>query len=377
MRMFPLIQLSTVVVAAIAVSGVFTAFYGATCAMAERDLKRILAYSTISQIGYMMLAVGSGAITAATFHLIIHAFFKALLFLGAGCIINAMHHEQDIFRMGGLRHRLPGVFWPFLAGALCLAGVPLTGGFFSKDSILIATWAQGGMLFSMLYVVALFTVFLTAVYTFRMLFLVFGERETAMQQPRQQRPHVQAELLPRIMEIILIPLAVLSLAGGLFNLPANLGSGLLDSFLAPLSEEGEHLSHAVEFILQGVASLVALAGIGVAWFYYGKKRREQRIARAKSQPDNLPGVITFLQAGWYFDKLYHFLFIRPFKWLSAFLWEHVDEGTIDDSLDRMALTFGRTGKFIGRWGSGRISVYMLSLVCGATLMIFWFVWEVL
>jgi NADH-quinone oxidoreductase subunit L len=377
MRMFPLIQLSTVVVAAIAVTGVFTAFYGATCALAERDLKRILAYSTISQIGYMMLAVGSGAITAATFHLIIHAFFKALLFLGAGCIINAMHHEQDIFRMGGLRRRLPGVFRPFLAGALCLAGVPLTGGFFSKDSILIATWAKGGMLFGMLYIVALLTVFLTAIYTFRMLFIVFGEREDAMQQPRQDRPHSQVKQLPRIMEIILIPLALLSLAGGLFNLPANLSSGLLDSFLAPLSEEGKHLSHAVEFILQGVASLVSLAGIGVAWFYYGRKRRERLIARAEHQPDRQPGMITFLQAGWYFDELYHFLFIRPFKWLSTFLWKRVDEGVIDDSLDWMALTFGRTGQFLGKWGRGRVSVYMLSLVCGATLMIVWFAWEVL
>jgi NADH-quinone oxidoreductase subunit L len=288
-----------------------------------------------------------------------------------------MHHEQDIFRMGGLRRRLPGVFRPFLAGALCLAGVPLTGGFFSKDSILIATWAKGGMLFGMLYIVALLTVFLTAIYTFRMLFIVFGEREDAMQQPRQDRPHSQVKQLPRIMEIILIPLALLSLAGGLFNLPANLSSGLLDSFLAPLSEEGKHLSHAVEFILQGVASLVSLAGIGVAWFYYGRKRRERLIARAEHQPDRQPGMITFLQAGWYFDELYHFLFIRPFKWLSTFLWERVDEGVIDDSLDWMALTFGRTGQFLGKWGRGRVSVYMLSLVCGATLMIVWFAWEVL
>lgn len=377
MRMFPLIQLSTVVVAAIAVTGVFTAFYGATCAMAERDLKRILAYSTISQIGYMMLAVGSGAITAATFHLIIHAFFKALLFLGAGCIINAMHHEQDIFRMGSLQRRLPAVFWPFLAGALCLAGVPLTGGFFSKDSILIATWTQGGILFSILYAIALITVFLTAVYTFRMLFIVFGERETAMQHPPEERPHSQIKKLPRIMEVILLPLALLSLAGGLFNLPANLSSGLLDSFLATVSGEAKHLSHAAEFILQGVASLVALAGIGVAWFYYGKKRRERLIARVEDQQGQPSGVIAFLQAGWYFDKLYAFLFIRPYKWLSRFLWERVDEGVIDDSLDWMALTFGRTGQLLGRWGRGRISVYMLSLVCGATLMIAWLAWEVL
>src|SRR6185369_9449924 len=143
MRMFPLIGVSATVTAAIAVTGALTAFYGASCALAQRDLKRVLAYSTISQIGYMILGVGAGAITAATFHLLVHAFFKALLFLGAGCVITAMHHEQDIFKMGGLRSRLPLTFWPFLAGAACLAGLPLTGGFFSKDSILAALWLKG------------------------------------------------------------------------------------------------------------------------------------------------------------------------------------------------------------------------------------------
>jgi NADH-quinone oxidoreductase subunit L len=186
MRMFPLIGASTVVTAAIAATGTLTAFYGASCAIAERDLKRILAYSTISQIGYMTLAVGCGAITAATFHLIVHAFFKALLFLAAGCIITALHHEQDIFKMGGLRRSLPGVFWPFLAGALCLAGVPPTGGFFSKDSILAAVWEKGGMFYGTLYLMAMLTVFLTAVYTFRMMLLVFADRP-ATNPPGQDR----------------------------------------------------------------------------------------------------------------------------------------------------------------------------------------------
>ena len=127
-------------------------------------------------------------------------------------------------------------------------------------------------------------------------------------------------------------------------------------------------------VLQGTAILVALAGIGVAWFYYGCARRELRIVRAEL-PETT-GINAFLQSGWYFDNLYHFLFIRPFKWLSAVLWERVDEGVIDDSLDRMAIPFGRTGQFLGRWGSGRISVYMLSLALGATLMIVWFAWEV-
>jgi NADH-quinone oxidoreductase subunit L len=372
MRMFPLICLSTTVVAAIAVTGAATAFYGATCAMVERDLKRILAYSTISQIGYMMLAVGCGAITAATFHLIVHAFFKALLFLGAGCIITALHHQQDIFRMGGLGRRLPGVFWPFLAGALCLAGVPPTGGFFSKDSILAAVWAKGGMFYGTLYLVGMVTVFLTALYTFRMLFLVFGDRLAAV--PANPQPPAPLQRLPGVMTLILIPLALLGLAGGIFNLPAYLGDGLLQSFLAPLKGGGEHLAHGTELALQGAASLTALAGMTVAWLYYGRQRRAGRIARAGQPPS---GVTAFLQAGWYVDDLYRFLFIRPYHWLSAILWQRVDEGVIDDSLDRMAVRLGRTGQQLGRWGSGRISAYMLSLAGGATLMIAWFAWGVL
>ncbi len=373
MRMFPLIGVSTTVTAAIAVTGAFTAFYGATCAMAERDLKRILAYSTISQIGYMMLAVGSGAITAATFHLIIHAFFKALLFLGAGCVITAMHHEQDIFRMGGLRKSLPGIFWPFLAGAMCLAGVPGTGGFFSKDSILAAVWVKGGMFYGALYVVGMVTVFLTAIYTFRMMFIVFGDSSAAM-PPKRDALHATVKPLPRIMEMMLIPLALLALVGGIFNIPAYLGNGLLDSFLAPLNAAGGSLSHAAELALQGLASVVALSGIGVAWWYFGRERREVRRVRADQPPT---GVIAFLQAGWHVDSLYLFLFVRPYQWLAAILWERVDEGVIDDSLDRMAVQFGRTGQFLGRWGSGRVSAYMLSLAGGAALMIVWFAWEIL
>lgn len=373
MRMFPLIEASTVVLAAIAVTGAFTAFYGASCALAERDLKRILAYSTISQIGYMMLAVGSGAITAATFHLIIHAFFKALLFLGAGCIITALHHQQDIFRMGGLRKTMPATFWPFLAGAICLAGLPPTGGFFSKDSILTAVWDKGGPLYLTLYAVGLLTVFMTAIYTFRMMFLVFGERS-----PRNQAAdgtgHAETARLPGIMTVVLFPLALLGLAGGLLNLPAYFGHGLLDSFLATLTVNNSHLTTLTELALQGVATVVALSGLGVACLYYGGKRREPRIEQAEQPPGD---IIAFLQAGWYIDKLFSAIFIQPFKKLAGILWERVDEGIIDDSLDRIGRLFGQSGQLMGKWGNGRVSAYMLSLVGGAALMIAWFAWVLL
>ncbi len=370
MRMFPLIEVSTVVVTAIAVTGSFTAFYGASCALAERDLKRILAYSTISQIGLMMLAVGCGAITAATFHLVIHAFFKALLFLGAGCIITALHHQQDIFHMGGLRRTMPATFWPFLAGAFCLAGLPPTGGFFSKDSILTAVWQKGGMLYGSLYIIGLITVLLTTIYTFRMLFLVFGDRPHPA-QPAEESGHVSTIRIPGIMKTVLIPLALLGLCGGLFNIPAYLGHGLFDTFLAPLNLHSGTISHMTELALQGVAVIVVLAGIGIAWFYYGTAHRELCIDRSKLPPSPLN---AFLQAGWYLDNLYDFLFIRLFKRLSVFLWERVDEGMLDNSLDRFSSLLGRSGQLLGKWGSGMVSAYMLSLAGGAAIMIAWFTW---
>ena len=210
-RMFPLIGSSPVVLAAIAVTGGVTAFYAASCACAQRDLKRILAYSTVSQIGYMVLGVGAGALTASTFHLLTHAFFKALLFLGAGCVITALHHQQDIFRMGGLKRRLPAVYWPFLAGALCLAGFPGSGGFFSKDAILGAVFEHGGPLYTGLFVLGLLTALMTSFYTFRMLFVVFhGE-------PEKTTPLA----LPAIMTLTLIPLAM-SRSAGRYTQPAGL-----------------------------------------------------------------------------------------------------------------------------------------------------------
>jgi len=370
MRMFPLIGVSATVTAAIAVTGALTAFYGATCALAQRDLKRILAFSTISQIGYMMLGVGAGAISAATFHLLVHAFFKALLFLGAGCVITALHHEQDIFRMGGLRRTLPGTYWPFLAGALCLAGVPLTGGFFSKDGILGAVWLKGGILYGGLYIVGLITAFITAVYTMRMLLIVFGG-EIPLNPPLSKG---EVKPLPRIMEWPLIPLALLGLCGGIINLPDYLGRGLLNSFLAQPGSQEQILSHSTELLLQGVAVVVALVGMSTAWLRFGGLRRQLRMAEAQQQAR---GLNAFLLNGWRVDALYGLLFIRPYVWLSSLLWQRIDEGCIDDSLDSMASLLGRCGQWLGSWGQGRVSLSLISMAAGAALMIVWLAWMVL
>ncbi|MFZ4857300.1 MAG: NADH-quinone oxidoreductase subunit L [Desulfuromonadaceae bacterium] len=377
MRMFPLIGVSPTVTAAIAITGALTAFYGATCALVQRDLKRILAYSTISQIGFMMLGVGTGAITAATFHLLVHAFFKALLFLGAGCVITAMHHEQDIFRMGGLRRTLPGTFWPFLAGALCLAGVPLTGGFFSKDGILGAVWLKGGMLYSGLYILALITAFITAVYTARMVLVVFGGASTPLSHRSDETAHGEdrsvsgVEPLPRIMEWPLIPLAILGIGGGLLNLPEYLVTGLLHSFLTQPGTPEHTLPHTTELLLQGVAAAVAVAGIATAWFRYGGKRRQESLAK---EQQSAGGIAAFLLEGWRVDALYDLLLVRPYTRLSSFLWQKIDEGCIDDSLDRMALLLGKYGQWLGARGQGRVSLSLLGMAAGAALMVFWLAW---
>jgi NADH-quinone oxidoreductase subunit L len=388
-RMLPLIG-TPVVLAAIAATGALTAFFAATCALAQRDLKRLLAYSTISQIGYMILGVGAGAVSAATFHLLTHAFFKALLFLGAGCVITALHHEQDIFKMGGLRKSLPRTFWPLLAGALCLAGIPLTGGFFSKDAVLGTVWEHGGAFYGGLYALGLVTAFLTSVYTFRMMYLVFGgedsnhppphplpltgggegEGEHAGTTPAPPLP-VQGggrKAVPRLMEYILFPLALLALCGGLLDLPSYLGGGLLDRFMTLKAAHAE--GTAAEMLLQGLAGAVSLAGLAVAHWRYGGERRQARLAEAGT-----PSVLTrFLLHGWYVDDLYRLLFVRPFERLAGFFWQRVDVGIIDAGLDRLAALLGLSGERLGSWTTGRVSVYLLSFAAGLALVLVYMVW---
>jgi NADH-quinone oxidoreductase subunit L len=362
-RFFPFIGISPLVPAVIASIGAATALYAASSALAQRDLKRILAYSTMSQIGLMMLGVGSGAITAATFHLLVHAFFKALLFMGAGCIIMATGHEQDIFKMGGLRRKLPRTFWPFLVGAASLAGLPLTGGFFSKDAILVAVYAKGGLLYPILFVLAECTALLTAIYTFRMVYLVFGGEERDVQT-----------VVPRSMEITLIPLAVTALFGGLLNLPEYFSwPGWLGNYLSPFMGIPEIRQGAgLEIILQIIAAFIALAGLVIAHTRYSGGRwqaRQQSLLERK--------ITAFFLEGWYFDRLYRYLFVRPYNAVSTFLWTGVDEGIFGKFVDSLGNICGVAGESLGRWSNGRISIYLASFIGGAVLLLVYFAWEII
>ena len=375
-RMFPLIGSSTATLAAIAVTGGLTAFYAATCACAQRDLKRILAYSTISQIGYMFMGVGAGALTASTFHLLTHAFFKALLFLGAGCVITALHHQQDIFCMGGLKKRLPAVYWPFLAGALCLAGFPGSGGFFSKDAILAAVVEKGGLLYGGLFVLGLFTALLTSFYTFRMLFVVFhGEQQIPLNPPLSKGEDLQN--LHPVMTVTLIPLAIIGLLGGSLNLPEYLGShGLLSGFLGkiPGFSPAAHSSSATEISLQIMAASACIIGLGLAWSRYTGQRRAASLA---TESGAAPFQIRFLQAGWMLDDLYRRICIRPFVWLAGFLWKTIDGAGIDGALDGLSRFIVQLGGLPAGWSTGRVATALFGIAGGVTAVLVYLVWGLL
>ncbi|MBI5483702.1 MAG: NADH-quinone oxidoreductase subunit L [Deltaproteobacteria bacterium] len=396
-RMFPLIGSSPVTLAAIAVTGAATAFYAATCACVQRDLKRILAYSTISQIGYMVLGVGAGALTASSFHLLTHAFFKALLFLAAGCVITALHHQQDIFRMGGLKSKLPKIYWPFLVGSLCLAGFPGSGGFFSKDAILGAVFEKGGPLYGALFALGLVTALMTAFYTFRMLFVVFHGGKFIPPLPQgegwgeggentsatliQPHPHPGPPLegegrsndLPKVMTLTLIPLALLGLLGGLLNLPEYFGShGLLSGFLkaVPGFAANGHFSSSTEISLQIIASAASLLGLGLAWRRYTGARRLTSLA---SEEAGSPRSDFFL-SGWYLDDLYRLLFIRPFDRLARFFWKGIDEAGIDGTLDCLARFTLRIGELPAGWSTGRVATALIAMSAGAALLLGYVAW---
>lgn len=302
-RLHVLFELAPPVMLAIAIIGAITALVAATSALAQTDLKRILAYSTISQIGYMFLALGVGAWSAAIFHFITHAFFKALLFLAAGAIILALGHEQNIFKMGGLRKRLPGTFLSFIAGAASLSAFPLvTAGFYSKEDILWRVWtsAPAGL---WLWVAGTMGAFITSFYAFRMVFVIF--------YGTQHREIVRRPGFRMAVPVML--LAVAAIFGGFIELPRTLGDApVLSDFLQPVFKEQTSRFQAGQGILQFGASLVSLSGIFMALLFYVIRPRYAETFRAVPFFSFLE---SFFLQGWKFDALYQALIVKPFLWM--------------------------------------------------------------
>jgi len=352
-RLFPLVSLSPAGMGAIASVGALTALYAATSALAQREIKRVLAYSTMSQIGYMFLAVGAGSVTGAMFHLFTHAFFKALLFMGAGCLIHLAGDENDIFKMGGMAKKHRPVFLLFVAGGLCLAGVPLTGGFFSKDLILLAAFEGGHPLYPLLWAVGLVTALLTALYTFRLLYLVFAG---------EPRGSGEAHRLPASMVWSLYPLAALGLAGGLLNLPPMVGGGeALQELLGPLAGREASASHAVEWILAGLSTLAVATGWLIARSRYRTFSGKPRGA-----------LQSFLLAGWQADRLADLLLVRPFGAIARFLWQGVDLSVIDGLLESLARGCRGGGERLRILTTGRLSSYLTAFAWGLVVILGWF-----
>lgn len=300
-RMHTLFELSPAAMDIVAVTGAITLFIAGCSAMVQTDIKRILAYSTISQIGYMFLALGVGAWSAAIFHFFTHAFFKALLFLAAGAVIEALHHEHNIFKMGGLKNSMPVVFLTFLAGAASLAALPLvTAGFFSKDPILWYAWsAENGN--SFLWILAVADAFITAFYSTRLMLVVFwGERKTSI-----------SERTGKWMTAPLIILSIASVAAGWMEWPHNLIHFTLfsDQLQQVLPAVVLKQSLPSEFIFQGIAALVTIAGLYTGYVLY---YRNKTILEGWQQSAGMQAVRRFLLNGWEFDSLYNALLVRPF-----------------------------------------------------------------
>ncbi len=334
--------------------GLATALLAASIAIKQHDIKKVLAYSTVSQLGFMFLALGTGHYVAAVFHVITHAFFKALMFLGSGSVIHAMGGEQDIRKMGGLHGKMKITSITFLIGCLAIAGIPGFSGFFSKDEILAGAYMHHPVLFG----AALFAALLTAFYMFRLYVLTF----TGIFRGTQDQHHHLHES-PSLMTIPLIVLAVFSIVAGLIGVPAALGgSHWLSGFLSPVipSTEAHHLSHSTEYMLMGVSTGLVIIAILFSIFRFRHYHPEGPAV----------GFGKWLQNKWYVDELYEAIIVRPFRALSSFFHQVIEIKGIDalvNGIGRGVLFASRQLRLIQ---SGQVGAYVLLMVIGILVLFF-------
>ena len=339
----------------IAIIGVVTALFAATIAVAQNDIKRVLAYSTVSQLGYMFLAVGSGAYTAAIFHMITHAFFKALLFLGSGAVIHNMHHEQDMRRMGALRKLMPVTAATFIVGWLAIAGVPPFAGFWSKDDILLAAYDKSPVLWAL----GLITALLTAYYMTRQVIMVFYGEARWHDAHEEHGAHGDFEPheSPTIMLIPLVVLAVLSVVGGAINLPFNAHTERLTSWLEPVL--GVHESDTAKLPFALIAVAIALLGIAASIMIYSKHKAK-------------PVEPQFLAEGWYYDAAVSGFMGGPGRaGFNAIAW--FDANIVDGAVNGIAHVVRGTAQRFRTVQSGNVRNYAAAIGVGVVLLLAWFV----
>ncbi|HEY3403193.1 MAG TPA: NADH-quinone oxidoreductase subunit L [Ohtaekwangia sp.] len=352
-RMHVIYELAPLAQLWVGIVGAITLLIAGCSALTQFDLKRVLAYSTISQIGYMFLALGVGAWSAAIFHFMIHAFFKALLFLAAGAVIEALHHEHDMFKMGGLKNKMPVVFWTFLIGAGSLAALPfITAGFYSKDQILWYAFAgeKGNVWF---FLAAIVGAFVTAIYTFRTVFVTFfGTEKTHISHPPG-----------KLMTWPLLILAVLSLFGGFIELPHTLGHvTIFSDLLSPVLPETilREGAESSEWGVQIAAMILGLFGVYLAYLFF--IRKPQMTDELQSATRELH---QFWYRGWDFDALYNVLFVKPFLFIST-----INKNDVIDRFYTLLVDIsGFFNRFFSRTQSGILRWYVMGIVAGAILII--------
>jgi len=334
-RLHPLFAASTTAMSAVAIVGALTLLLAGCSALVQSDIKRVLAYSTISQIGYMFLALGVGAWSGAIFHLMTHAFFKALLFLSAGSVILSLHHEQNIFAMGGLRKKIPFTFLCFAIGCACLAALPLTSGFYSKDQILLRAWEfHHGV--NGIWLAGLLGALVTGIYSFRLLFLVFFGREGSASAHCEDANN-------RVMTLPLLMLAALALMGGLMAPPLQ-------------SVFGQAAAGHPPAWVEGIAIAMPIIGLAIAWRLFLQKRR----------PADQPSALhRFWFGGWGFDWLYDQLLVKPFLFLAQ-----INRNDIVDSFYKgTAYASRQLNGLLSITQNGQVRWYMATLVCGSILFL--------
>jgi len=367
----------------VAVIGTLTAIFAATIGIAQNDIKKVLAYSTVSQLGYMFIAVGVGAFSAGIFHLMTHAFFKALLFLGAGSVIHGLHHAyhaththddaQDLRNMGGLRQYMPTTYWCFMAATLAIAGMPLFSGFFSKDEILWFAFAsqRGGIVF---WIIGVLAAGITAFYMFRLVFLAFFG-ETRLSEKNRQHMHES----PANITIPLIILAVLSVCGGWIGIPKALGgSNHFEHFLEPVFADSHHviarsgeMAHgAIEYVLMAIAIGIALSGFYIAYTFYHKSPEKPAQIAAR-----VAGLYRVVYNKYFVDEFYHAVVVEPFFRLSNMFWKFFDVVIVDGAVNGTGWVFRRLSQIVRKVQSGYVQEYVVVFVLGGIFVFAFFVFR--
>jgi NADH-quinone oxidoreductase subunit L len=365
-RLSPLFELAPTALAVVTFIGATTALFAATVGLVQNDIKRIVAYSTCSQLGYMFVAMGVGAYSVGMFHLFTHAFFKALLFLGSGSVIHAMHHEQDIRHMGGLKDKIPFTYWMMVIGTLALTGFPFTAGYFSKDAIIEAAYAGTNPMAIYGFVCTVIAALLTSFYSWRLIFKTFHGK------PHDQHHYDAAHESPLVMLIPLAALGAGSFAAGWPFKEYFAGHHVAEFFRGSLKfADGNNILDAMHHVPAAAVytpTVMMALGFLIAWQFY-IRRPDIPVSLAREHP----ALYQFLLNKWYFDELYDFIFVRPAKWLGRFLWKKGDGWLIDgfgpDGVSARVLDVTRGAV---RLQSGYLYHYAFAMLIGAALLITWF-----